>query len=163
MIFQRFAENPKIHLQRDPREPFLLQRCALPLHKTPWKDCNHCIHTLAGARANSGGRRRGGGVRVSARGAPAGPPGAIGVPGPAGGAAGGPLGDAQGKAAAWAQTAGNGGQIAKQWGPGSTPGGWRKGEERLHGTGLAWEASLAAARHSTAVAQKTGRRSACLC
>jgi hypothetical protein len=38
---------------------------------------------------------------VSARGAPAGPPGAIGVHGPAGGAAGAPPpGGAQGKAAA---------------------------------------------------------------
>jgi hypothetical protein len=60
------------------------------LRKQPWNYLHPCNVVPAGVGLNSGGRRGGGGARVSARGAPAGPPGVAGVRGPAGGAAGGP-------------------------------------------------------------------------
>jgi hypothetical protein len=94
------AETLITHLQGGSKYFLEITQRSLVLQKSSCEDLNHCIHTLAGAGANSGGRRSGGGVRVSARGAPAGPPGVVGVPSPAGGAAGGPLGGAQGQAAA---------------------------------------------------------------
>jgi hypothetical protein len=60
------------------------------MQKGPWSFCNRYQSAPAGVGDTAGGRRREGARRVSTRGAPTGPPGAAGVRGPAGKAAGDP-------------------------------------------------------------------------